>query len=266
MTWSGFDPNIDVAAELKKVSDQKKEDKKARFAHEYECARCGKKFTLPVELDRSRPIYCDDCHAIMLEERKARGEKKPAGRTPRPGEKLYPVPPKPSEGEMIPIATPGEASLKDLPERPVAPTVDVKNRYGAPISPEVKHEHVLVPVQPPSAPTAPKAASPAPRPAAQPQRTSSAPATSIAPAASVSGEPAKKKRRRRKKKSGGGGDAPVAASQVTPIVPVAVRPDPIKPASVKEDPKHHNDELANAMNIGALPTPVAPGERIHFDE
>lgn len=254
MTWSGFDPNIDVAAELKKVSDQKKEDKKARFAHEYECARCGKKFTLPVELDRSRPIYCDDCHAIMLEERKARGEKKPAGRTPRPGEKLYPVPPKPSEGEMIPVATPGEVSLKDLPERPAAPTVDVKNRYGEPISPDVKHEHVLVPVASPSAPKAPAAPRPAP----------AAPASSARPAAPMTGEPGKKKRRRRKKSGG----AASTTSNSAPSAPAASRaPQTVaQPAQMKQEEKHHADQLANTMNIGALPTPVAPGERIHFDE
>ncbi len=209
MTWSGFDPNIDVVAELKKVSDQKKEDKKARFAHEYECARCGKKFSLPVELDRSRPIYCDDCHAILVEERKNRGKPGGGARTPRAGEKFYP-PPKPSDGVPVVVATPGEASLASLPPRPAA---------------EASHVHVAV------------VAAPIVHPAAKPAIV----APSSAPTVSDS-EPAKKKRRRRKK-SGGGGAAPSAQPQASA-------------------PK---DRVAAAMSAGALPTPVAPGERIHFE-
>ncbi len=210
MTWSGFDPNIDVVAELKKVSDQKKEDKKARFAHEYECARCGKKFSLPVELDRSRPIYCDDCHAMLVEERKNKG-KKPSGavRVPRPGEKFYP-PPKPSDGAMIPVATTGETSLETLPPRPTAPSVPAK----------APHVHEMVPI------------------------VAVAASTSSAPTPIVSGaEPAKKKRRKRKKSGGGSPDVRLPIADVQP----------------------RKDRVAAAMSAGPLPTPVAPGERIHFD-
>lgn len=39
--------------------------------NEYDCTRCGKKILLPVELDRSRPIYCETCIEIVRAERKA---------------------------------------------------------------------------------------------------------------------------------------------------------------------------------------------------
>ncbi|MFA6497287.1 MAG: type IV secretion system DNA-binding domain-containing protein [Patescibacteria group bacterium] len=118
MTWSGFDQNLDVGAEFAKISAEKKEAKRARFGHEYDCARCGKKFSLPVELDRTRPIYCDDCHTLIVEERKKKGEKNVSVRTPRPGEKYYP-PPTPKDGEAIVIPTSGEVSLNNLPSRSV---------------------------------------------------------------------------------------------------------------------------------------------------
>lgn len=215
MTWSGFDPNIDVAAELKKVSDQKKEDKKARFAHEYDCARCAKKFSLPVELDRSRPIYCDDCHAILVEERKNKSAKSSGGaRTPRPGEKFYP-PPKPSDGVIVPIPTPGAASLDALPPRPTAE--------------EAKEAKVS------TAPSIPLGATPS-LVSTVPARIEPAPAVAI-------DSPAKKKRRRKKKSEGA----------------TAARSD----AETTDRPR--KDPVAEAMSSGPLPTPVAPGERIHFE-
>lgn len=226
MTWSGFDPNIDVVAELKKVSDQKKEDKKARFSHEYECARCGKKFSLPVELDRSRPIYCDDCHAIMVEERKKRGEKKG-------GPKVYAPPPRPSDGEPVVLPTSGEASLETLPPRPEPPTA---SKLDASID---EHTHELHRVDVPASMNA----TPVP-----PQRNlqTTSPQPTAQPAAAPDA-PAKKKRRRRRGKGKGEGGS--GKSQETAISDQRSTPDPI----------------AAAMNAGALPTPVAPGERIHFD-
>jgi DNA-directed RNA polymerase subunit RPC12/RpoP len=58
---------------------------------EYDCSRCGKHMILPVELDRTRPIYCEECIEVVREERKSgkkRGEergreaKKIAGSSP----------------------------------------------------------------------------------------------------------------------------------------------------------------------------------------
>ncbi|RMD52210.1 hypothetical protein D6827_00485, partial [Candidatus Parcubacteria bacterium] len=66
--WSGFGDDVDLDAEMKKVREEKKALKKARYMHDYTCDRCGKEFKLPVELDRSRPIYCEDCHEIVKKE------------------------------------------------------------------------------------------------------------------------------------------------------------------------------------------------------
>ena len=76
LQWSGM-ADADVDELLQEAADKKKaakESKKPRF--EYKCSRCAKEVVLPVELDRSRPIYCDDCIAIVRDERK--GGKKPS--------------------------------------------------------------------------------------------------------------------------------------------------------------------------------------------
>lgn len=239
MTWSGFDPNVNVADVLAKVATEKKEAKKARFAHEYTCARCGKLFSLPVELDKSRPVYCDDCHAIMVEERKNKGSVRPPQGKQYPAEPVLPPPPKVGDGEMIVIPTPGAASLESLPPRPVAPVPAAHVHVAAP-TPIVKP--VIVPASSisvaPIAPTAPR-----------PQVTSSAPTASAPLVQPINGDsPAKKKRRRRKKPSGGSSSSLVAS---TSPIPTLTAP-----------PK---DAVAAAMSAGVLPTPVAPGERIHFD-
>lgn len=129
MVWSGFDPNINVAEALKKVSDQKKDDKKAKYSHEYECTRCKKKFMLPVELDRSRPIYCEECHPIVMEERK-NGQNKRDDRvkhTPPPAPPL-----KVTDGEIIAPAPTAPMPLAALPPRDVAPRVTLPLPKGEP--------------------------------------------------------------------------------------------------------------------------------------
>ncbi|MCR4314504.1 MAG: type IV secretion system DNA-binding domain-containing protein [Candidatus Uhrbacteria bacterium] len=95
LQWSGME-DADVDELLKEAADKKKaakDSKKPRF--EYTCSRCGSEVVLPVELDRSRPIYCDDCIAIVRDERKG---KKGTG-TVAPAKRVVSVPPKPSEGE-----------------------------------------------------------------------------------------------------------------------------------------------------------------------
>lgn len=84
--WSGMadvsDDQLLEQAEEKKKADKvaAKEAKKPKF--EYDCSRCGKKIILPVELDRSRPIYCEECIDIVRDERKQKG--KGGGDTRRP--------------------------------------------------------------------------------------------------------------------------------------------------------------------------------------
>ncbi|PJA46881.1 hypothetical protein CO172_03445 [Candidatus Uhrbacteria bacterium CG_4_9_14_3_um_filter_36_7] len=56
---------------FKKIDEEKKDRKKARRPQfEYNCTRCNTLINLPVELDRSRPIYCEECIKIIREERK----------------------------------------------------------------------------------------------------------------------------------------------------------------------------------------------------
>jgi DNA-directed RNA polymerase subunit RPC12/RpoP len=69
-----------------------KKKEKPKFT--YECARCGKKFDLAVELDTSRPIYCQECRAIILEERKNKGTQiQRVKKAPLPKEFATAVPP-----------------------------------------------------------------------------------------------------------------------------------------------------------------------------
>ena len=99
--WSGFGKDVDVAVEMKKVSDDKKAAKKERFSHDYDCTRCGKTFKLPVELDRNRPIYCEECHPIVMEERKG-GKKGDKGDVGNKGKKrVVSTPPKVSDGVLV---------------------------------------------------------------------------------------------------------------------------------------------------------------------
>ena len=162
--WSGFGEGVNVEEKLAEVTQAKKDAKKARYSHEYTCTRCGKTFLLPVELDRNRPIYCEECKPIVDAERQKsrdRGGKRPAGAkvVSSPA-----APPKPAGGEPVAKPMPKEtASLKDL--LPPEKTAD--------------HKHELVPVK-----AAPMAAPTAPAP--------------IVPEGSA--EPAKKKRKRRRKK------------------------------------------------------------------
>ena len=100
--WSGFGKDVDLEEEYAKAKQGKKDAKKARFSHEYTCTRCSKVFPLPVELDRSRPIYCEECHPIVMEERKS-GKKRGGDQKQRREEKkkVVEAPPKVDDGEVI---------------------------------------------------------------------------------------------------------------------------------------------------------------------
>ncbi len=70
LEWSGMEgKDIDTLLdEAKAKKKSMKESRKPR--HEYNCTKCNKDMVLPVELDRSRPIYCETCIEIVKEERK----------------------------------------------------------------------------------------------------------------------------------------------------------------------------------------------------
>lgn len=103
LQWSGME-NADVDELLQEAADKKKaakESRKPKF--EYKCSRCGTDIVLPVELDRSRPIYCDDCIAIVREERKGKSGLQ-AGKgtgTVTLAKRVVEAPPKPVDKESV---------------------------------------------------------------------------------------------------------------------------------------------------------------------
>jgi len=82
LKWSDMEEGKTAPEEIEKIFDQADAKRKAmkkfggKPVFEYTCSRCGKDMVLPVELDRSRPIYCEDCIEIVREERKQQWEKK----------------------------------------------------------------------------------------------------------------------------------------------------------------------------------------------
>lgn len=114
LKWTGMEEGVDVEKMLEAAEAKKKASggggKKPQF--KYNCTRCNKEFSLPVELDRSRPIYDDECIEIVREERKK-------GPPPRP-----PAAPKPPAAPVAagrpaspprPTSRPAPASPKPLP-------------------------------------------------------------------------------------------------------------------------------------------------------
>ncbi len=86
--WTGLEggeEGIAVALERMEATEARTEaeaaakrpgaKRKKKTLYEYVCTRCKKGIQLPVKLDPSRPIYCDDCLTIVRGERKggARG-------------------------------------------------------------------------------------------------------------------------------------------------------------------------------------------------
>jgi hypothetical protein len=228
--WSGFGGEVDVDKMLADVGQAKKEAKKARFAHQYNCTRCGKSFELPVELDRSRPIYCEECHQLNIEERKnGKGPRRPAG-------KVY----------ALPTPPPVKVGDGDLVEHPVAETAISLSTLEVqkPLASTPPPVPMSAPVPPRITPTAPRPPMPSrPAPPAIPGT-----AAVSAPGERAPGEESaeKKKRRRRRKKPSDGQRTSQMSSTPVP------QPAPQLPSAISHP--------------GAVPTPVIPGERITFDE
>ncbi|TAK03644.1 hypothetical protein EPO34_00575 [Patescibacteria group bacterium] len=103
LKWTGMEEGVDVEKLLAAAEEKKQAAKGSRKpAHKYNCTRCGKEFTLPVELDRSRPIYDDECIEIVRAERKGG---KPASKPPvvsRPPGAAATVAAKPVPAKTVP--------------------------------------------------------------------------------------------------------------------------------------------------------------------
>ena len=176
--WSGFGPDVNLEEKMAEVSKMKKDAKKARFAFEYTCTRCAKTFTLPIELDKSRPIYCEECKPIIDSERQKSKDR---------GGKRYDAP----------------APAASLPAPKVADGVVVEKLASAlpPASLEA-----LKPTAPVSPPPPVLTAAPAPVRTVQPPQSTQPSPTGLTDS--------QKKRRRRKKKAEG---VPAAVPVVYPI-------------------------------------------------
>lgn len=284
LKWSGMgdvsDEELLAAAEAKKQSA--KGSKKPRF--EYKCSRCNKDIVLPVELDTSRAIYCEECREIV---RNDRGPKKDDRRGPPRDKERAPVPSASSSSVSTSTLGRSVAPVAASVPRPSAPTAPVAPRPPKPTSGELvtapvtnvsvslsaladsKPAAVATPKPVPKEPTVPApTSSPKPAPAGddflsqvlrspltlnnkpvepfKPQAMSSSRSGSVG---SSESEGERKKKRRRKKKSGDRASAP------TPVVPAPVV-IPTPPAPVAPPP--------------APPTPtnagtIQPGQTIHFD-
>ncbi len=81
LKWSEMGGEETGPEEVKEMFEEAEARRKAqkkfggRPMFEYNCTRCKKYMALPVELDRSRPIYCEDCIEVVREERKSGGKK-----------------------------------------------------------------------------------------------------------------------------------------------------------------------------------------------
>jgi hypothetical protein len=105
LSWSESKPTVRVEVPgMPEKAPPKKKSNKPLF--DYDCTKCKKKISIPVELDRNRPIFCEDCIEIVREERKS--GKKPS----RPDKK--PSAPSVKEGEVVTKDTGKEMSLSDL--------------------------------------------------------------------------------------------------------------------------------------------------------
>lgn len=163
LQWSGME-DADVDELLKEAAVKKKaakESRKPRF--EYNCTRCNKDVVLPVELDRSRPIYCDECITIIREERR---KPKKRGEAPKPSEgedaESLPEEPsmslarlqKPEEKESIQTKTVEEVVQPKpiMPEAPTGARKKRKRRHKKKQFPAAPFEPVSARQQPPPSP------------------------------------------------------------------------------------------------------------------
>ena len=144
LKWSGM-ADLDVDTAYAQAAEKKKSQKQNRKPmHEYDCTECKDKITLPVELDRSRPIYCEKCIEIVRERRSKGG--RDGSRSGGGGSKSSSPPKRDSAPSKRPEPKIGEGKIVEkLPEepaislsslaskeRPVEKRVEAKEKFAAP--------------------------------------------------------------------------------------------------------------------------------------
>ena len=241
MDWSemgGESTNLDTAFEH--IDQEKKDRKDARKPkHEYNCTRCNKDIVLPVELDRSRPIYCDDCIEIVREERNKKGKGGPPPVAPKPFSKPpdLSTPPAPfvSKPPQKPINQESIISQKKDPVSSVPQMAsgefvrkETQGEVGLSALSSEKKSDTVIPPKPASSVSLPSP-SPVSSPSSSSSSSSSVPSSSQGITSFSSGEIPKKKRRRRKRKSSMDGMQGNQPSSMASPVPPSVSKSPIVP-------------------------------------
>lgn len=247
MKWTGMGDEGSIAEKVAEVEAKKKDQKaskKPRF--EYKCSRCGKDIVLPVQLDTSRPIYCEECIELVRAERERGKDRKVERKSPPP-------PPRLSEGAPVLRPAPSPAPKPATLPRPASSHGAAEPTHAPAPTPAPapdRDRHAAVAPQPHAAAPASESAndflsqvlaSPrtitnepveAPAPTRTPAPTTTAPA--VSPAAS---EEHKRSRRRRKGGSGGGDRSgsprpPMGSSdRPTTSVPRPSAPPPLPPST-----------------------------------
>ncbi|MFH1253727.1 MAG: TraM recognition domain-containing protein [Candidatus Uhrbacteria bacterium] len=209
----------EVAEQFKVAEDRRKATKKFgnKPLFDYDCTRCGKHMILPVELDKSRPIYCEDCIEIVREERKS-GK----GRVEeRKSEVSKPASvPAVKDGELVTKETGADMSLTSL--KPKELPGDQNEPMAALPEGAIKMNPILSPVS--AAPVASVA--------------SAAPTTPVVGSNDSSAEVAKRKRKRHKRSGGGSmtvGSVGERPTTFSPTPNVSAPPPTPRPAASKDD-------------------------------
>lgn len=143
LRWSGMEVLEAAPDEYLKISPERMEairqampnpPKKPKPMYKHTCTRCGKEWEMPIQLDPSRPMYCNECMPIVKEEEKAKkkrppireGEEKGKVNRPRIVGSLPPMPDVPHKQEKTP------PSILDEISKEKGRTIETKKaRLGA---------------------------------------------------------------------------------------------------------------------------------------
>ena len=260
MKWTGMGDDESIGKMVSDMEAKKtaaKGAKKPRF--DYKCSRCNKDIALAVQLDTSRPIYCEECIEIVKDERAKGKDRKDTRRPPSPPpppisqdrpeatrravvESIPVVAPKPAPSvsltALAPVARPPAAQVARPPivaatAKPVAQHVPPPNDFmsqmlSSPLNnppipqnrPEAASKGTVTPTAPIAlAPTNSASGSHSAARSTQPSPTAAAETTGPRPFV-----PGKDTRRKRPNKGTGGPNSPQAFLQSPKPRPSAAAP------------------------------------------